>query len=188
MQRAEDGALQYVVLNVVNWTRMGKGFVVGGSYTTTPGQTNSLQLQASTNTGTDAVGYYNGQMLARSNGDGTGAYAGQVAGALINWDPASTDTGQAVWNGLVVADADIKFPFPLIDPETGDPYVIPGNIRVAAPTSGWELRTQFMYGPKNPTTDVTIVATAISTYLAAKSGSLSQCMNSSNAYENILFY
>lgn len=184
MLRAENGALLYSVQNVVNWVKQGTAFYIGGSFITIPGQP-SQQLQASTNT---TLGYYNGQMLATSAGDGTGLFAGQVAGALINFDPASTDTGQAVWNSFVIADPDIKFPFPLVNPVDGVPYVFPGILLIATPVTGWILREQFMYGPGTPATDVTIVQTAITTYLAAKSGTQSQCMNSSNAYETVLAY
>lgn len=57
-------------------------------------------------------------------GDGTGASAGQVAGALINFDPASTDTGQKVWNDELSIIT--NYPMPLKDPTTGSPFVYKG--------------------------------------------------------------
>lgn len=169
-----DGALQYQVFNVVNWVNQGRSFAVGGSFTTTAG-TPSSQLLASNNL---VLGYYNGQMLARAVGDGTGRFAGLTAGALVNWDVTSTDTGQAVWNGFIIADADIKYPLPI-----GTTY--PGTILVAVPLGGWTMRQQFMYGGGTPATDIAVVKTAVDAFNKCVP---SVMQNPSNTSETIFNY
>src|SRR6516225_5541850 len=121
MELPVNAAVLYTVQNVVPWTKQGTSFLVGGGFTTVSGQP-SQQLLPTTNT---TVGYFNGQMLARAAGDGSGDFAGLTAGALVNFDPTSSDSGQAVWNGFVICDLGLKFPLPILDPVTGDPFVYP---------------------------------------------------------------
>lgn len=176
MQFVQNANAGFTVQNVICWTKQGSSFIVGGSFSTVNGIP-SQQLQASTNT---TLGYFNGQMLANSVGNGTGIYAGQVAGALINFDPASDDDGQAVWNGLIIADAGFIVPLAINTTYTG-------SIQVAAPNSGWTMREQFLYASGTPATDVSIVNTAIT----STSGILctrSQTMNSSNSTEVVFSY
>lgn len=173
-----DGSVLFTVSNVELWTKQGTSVRVGGGFTTTVGQP-SLQLLPSTNT---VLGYYNGQMLARAAGDGTGIYAGLTAGALVNFDPASTDTGQVVWNGWVICDAGLKQPLPI-----NTTYVGPGTLEVATQLQGWVLRQQFLYAGGTPATDVAVVETAV-TATAGINVSQFQCMNSSNAYETVFGY
>lgn len=177
-----NAALYGSVFNPEIWTKQGTAFIVGGAFTTVSGIP-SQQLQASLNL---TEGYFNGCMLANSAGNGSGRYAGQVVGALINFDPSSTDTGQAVWNGLVICDAGLKFPLPLLD-LSGSPYVFNGTIQVASPLQGWVLREQYLYGPGTPSTDVALVNTAVTTTSAVKTFR-SQMMNSSGGYEVIFAY
>lgn len=176
MQRPIDGAVLYAVANVECWTKQGTAFVVGGSFTTTSGVP-SQQLLPSLN---PVLGYFNGQMLATAAGDGTGPFAGLTAGANINFDPLSTDTGQAKWNGKVICDAALKFPLPI-----GTTY--DGTLLVATELQGWILRQQFLYASGTPATDTAIVNTAVTTTTGIKTVQ-SQCMNSSNAYETIFAY
>lgn len=171
-----NGALLYQVFNVENWVRQGSAFYVGGSFTTVSGKP-SQQLLASTNT---IMGYYNGQMLANAAGGGTGIYAGLTAGALVNFDPLSTDTGQAVWNGYVITDPSIKFPLPINT-------TYPGTLLVATPLQGWVLRQQFMYAGGTPAADIAAVETAVLGF-TKPAVIQSQTMNSSNSYEIIFAY
>lgn len=176
LNRPIDGDVLFTVANVEIWTKQGTAFVVGGSFTTTSGVP-SQQLLPSTNT---VMGYYNGQMLATAAGDGTGPFAGLTAGAQVNFDPLSTDTGQAVWNGNVICDMGLKFPLPI-----GATY--DGTLFVATPLQGWVLRQQFLYGSGTPASDTALVQTAVTSTVGVKTIQ-SQCMNSSNAYETIFAY
>ncbi len=163
------------VYNVVPWTKQGTAFVVGGSYTTVSGIP-SQQLLASTNT---TIGYFNGQMLARASGTTGAAPTTLTAGALVNFDPASTDTGQKVWIGWIICDPAMKFPLTVLT-------TYPGSIQVATPEQGWVIRQQYLYASGTPSTDAAIVQTAITTFGLANNQS--QVMNSSGAYEVIFSY
>lgn len=176
MQRPIDGSVLYAVANVVCWTKQGTAFTVGGSFTTTSGVP-SQELLPSTNT---VLGYYNGQMLATAVGNGTGPFAGLTAGANVNFDPLSDDTGQAVWNGKVICDPALKFPLAI-----GATY--DGTLNVATELQGWVLRQQYLYAGGTPASDVAAVNTAVKTTSTIKTVQ-SQCMNSSNAYETIFAY
>lgn len=182
-----DGASIYQVYNVELWTKQGTAFLVGGGFTTVSGQP-SQQLLASSNT---TMGYYNGQMLAYASGlvSGGGA-SGLTAGAVINFDPSSPsgDTGQKKWNGLIICDPAIKYPLPLITPNTASTPFIPLNtIQVASPLQGWVIRQQYLYAGGTPSTDGTIVNTAITSTVGIAVAQ-SQVMNSSNANEIIFAY
>lgn len=176
MLRPIDGNVLFNVFNVECWTKQGTAFVVGGSFTTTSGIP-SQQLLPSLNL---TQGYFNGQMLARAAGNGSGRFAGLTAGALINFDPTSSDTGQAVWNGYVICDPALKFALPV-----GVTY--DGTLLVATELQGWVLRQQYLYAGGTPATDVAAVNTAVTTTSGIKTVQ-SQCMNSSNAYETIFAY
>ncbi len=155
-----DGNLLYQAYNVVPWTKQGTAFEVGGGYTTTSGIP-SRQLLASTNT---TMGYYNGQMLAYASGvTSSSAPSGLTAGAQINLDPSSPsgDTGQKIWNGWIICDPFLKYPLPLIDPITSAAFVPLNTILCATKLQGWVIRQQFLYASGTPTTDVTIVNTAV---------------------------
>jgi hypothetical protein len=167
-----DGAVLYAVSNLDIWTKQGTSFLVGGSFTTVSG-TPSQQLLPSTNT---TVGYWNGQMLAYANGDGTGMYAGLTAGAQINWDVNSTDTGQAIWNGNIICDPALTQPFTI-----NTTYL--GTLQVATRNQNWVIRQQFLYGGGTPASDATAVAAAV-----ARFGSASQTMNPSGNLETVFAY
>ncbi len=126
-------------------------FVVGGSFTTVLNQP-SQELLPSTNT---TLGYFNGQMLAKAAGDGTGIYAGLTAGAFVNFDPASTDTGQAVWAGYVICDENLVNPLPI-----NTTYTL-GTVRVVGPKMGGVLRVAALYAGSTPALDTTVVKTAL---------------------------
>lgn len=176
-----DGALLYTVDNLTIWVGTpGRGVGVGGSFTTVSG-TPSQQLLASTNL---TLGYGNGQMLAWAAGNGSGRFAGLTAGALINFDPTSTDTGQAVWNRYIIVDPGLNLFLPLIDSETGDPFVYGGVLNCATNLRGWEIRRQFLYAGITPEADIDVVKTAVS----AAGCQQSQIMNSSGSYEVIFAY
>jgi len=153
------------VYNVNIWIKQGTAFVVGGGYTTTSGVP-SRQLLASTNL--QHYGYFNGQMLAYAAGNGSGGYAGLTAGAMVNFDPASSDTGQAVWNGFIICDPALKQALPFYIPGTSTPYVPYGSILVASPLQGWVIRQQFLYGGNTPALDATAVNTAVTTTSGVK--------------------
>jgi hypothetical protein len=155
-----DGNQLFYVANVVPYTKQGTSFIVGGGFTTTSGKP-SQQLLASTNT---TMGYYTGQMLAYANGDGSGMYAGLTAGAQVNWDPASSDTGQAVWNQFIINDAGLTQPLPLN-------VTYDGSLQCMTARQNWVVRQQFLYGPSTPAGDATIVQAAI-----AEAGIQSQSM------------
>jgi hypothetical protein len=186
-QPLDAEALSYAsVYNIVPWTKQGTAFLVGGSFTTISGQP-SLQLLASSNT---TQGYFNGQMLARASGVKADASpSGLTAGALINFSPTSPseDTGQIIWNGMVIIDPALKQPLPLLDPVTGDPFVYPGTIQVASQMQGWVIRQQYLYCSGTPATDAILVDTAVTTTTAVRTLQ-SQTMNSSNALETIFAY
>ncbi len=167
-----DGAVQYEVQNVLVFTKQGTSFLVGGSFTTVPGIP-SQQLLPSTNT---VLGYWNGQMLAYAAGDGSGLYAGLTAGAQVNWDVNSTDTGQQIWNSYIIADPALTQPLAV-----GTTY--PGTIQCATAHQNWVIRQQFLYGGGTPATDATAVASAVSRF-----GVASQAMNSSNSDEIVFAY
>jgi hypothetical protein len=132
---------------------------VSGSFVTVPDKV-SGQLLPSTNA---VLGYGNGQMLARAKGDGTGDYAGLTEGALINWDPNSTDTGQAVWNGYIIADLSFATESDGVTPAGYLPIktTTTAIVGVATPRARWQILQQYLYGPGTPDTDATIVNTAI---------------------------
>jgi hypothetical protein len=119
-------------------------------------------------------------MLATAAGDGTGEFADLTEGALVNFDPLSTDTGQAKWNGYIICDPGLKQPL-----EIGETY--DGTLLVATPLQGWVIRQQFLYGSGTPATDTALVQTAVTSTTAVRTVQ-SQCMNSSNAYETIFAY
>jgi hypothetical protein len=167
-----DGAVQYEVLNVLPFTKQGTSFLVGGSFTTVSGIP-SQQLLASTNT---TLGYWNGQMLAYAAGDGTGDFAGLTAGAQVNWDVNSTDTGQQIWNGYIICDPALTAPFAINT-------TYPGTIQCATPHQNWVIRQQFLYGGGTPATDTVAVAAAVARFAAA-----SQTMNSSGSTEVVFAY
>ena len=173
MYQPVDAALLYTVANVECWTKQGTSFVVGGSFTTIPGIP-SQQLLPSTNT---VLGYYNGQMLAYAAGNGSGIYAGLTAGAQVNWDPNSSDTGQVVWNGFVICDPAMKFPLAINT-------TYPGTIQCATAKQNWVLRQQYLYGGGTPATNVAAVQTAVVAYGVVQS----QAMNSSGGYEVVFAY
>ncbi len=149
-----DGVQLYAVDNLINWTLQGTSFSVGGSFVTTSGVP-SAQLLPSTNT---TIGYYNGNMLAYAAGGGSGIYAGLTVGAIVNWDPNSSDTGQAIWNGMIIADPSLTQPFAI-----NTTYA--GTINVATAHQHWKIIQHFCYGGGTPSTD----ATAVQTALTAKS-------------------
>jgi len=185
MQYPIDGnRLSYAnTQNVILWTKQGTSIIIGGGFTTVSGNP-SQQLLPSLNL---TLGYFNGQMLANAVGDGTGRFANLTAGALINFDPASTDTGQAVWNGMIICDLGLKNPLPLLDPVTNQPFVYSGTIQVATQLQGWVIRQQYLYGSGTPATDIALVNTAIKT----TSGVLTkqfQAENSSNSSEILFAY
>lgn len=174
--QALDGELLFTVSNVVPFTKQGTAFVVGGSFVTTPGIVPSQELQPSTNT---VLGYFNGQMLAYSAGDGAGIYAGQTAGALINFDPASSDTGQAVWNKLIIVDCGLVTPL-LIN------TTFVGTVQVAGPNQNWVIRTQFLYAGSTPALDVAVVQTALTS--AGVSRSRQETPAGTGATEQVFAY
>lgn len=176
MELPIDGTVLYTVSNVTLWTKQGTSFIAGGNFTTTSGVP-SQQLLPSTNT---VLGYFNGQMLARAAGDGSGGFAGLTAGALVNFDPASSDTGQAKWNGFVICDAGLKAPLTI-----GTTF--PGSVQIATPLQGWVLRQQYLYAGGTPATDTTVVNTAVTTTVGVTCVQ-SQTMNSSGSTETIFSY
>lgn len=177
MYQIVNGASLYTVANDVVWVKQGENAAkVGGGFTTVPG-TPSVQLLPSTNT---VLGYYNGQMLAYAAGNGTGIYAGLTAGALVNFDPASSDTGQAVWNGFIIADNGLKAPLPINT-------TYPGTIQIAIANGGWTIRQQFLYAGGTPATDVAVVQTAVAARPTVQQFSCSNAANGS-AYETVFTY
>lgn len=175
MEYPINGEVLNTTYNIQPWVKQGSGAVIGGGFTTVAGVP-SNQLLASTNTN---LGYGNGQMLAYAAGDGTGAYAGLTAGALVNFDPASTDTGQKVWNGFIICDAGLHGTLPI-------GATLNGTLLVAIPTSGWIIRTQFLYAGGTPATDTAVVLTAIQGY--AGKCVLYQISNESGANEVVFSY
>jgi hypothetical protein len=166
----------YQEQNINNWILRGSALSIGGNLANASG----LQLGI----GTNAVqGYGNGQMLATAAGNGTGNYAGLVAGTLVNWDPASTDTGQKVWNYKVISDPSIKL---FLQPKT----TYPGTLLCAAPkmAPGWILLAQYLYGPGTAATDASIVATALAAAATANVVTLGQVMAPNNSYVQTVAY
>ena len=149
-----DGALLYTTLNTVIWTKEGTSLRIGGSFPIVSG-TPAITLAESTNT---TLGYFNGNMLAVASGVKADTTAsGLTAGALYNFDPASVDTGQKYWNGMIICT-----PF-LVEPlAVGATYA--GTLQVAQPQSGWQIMQQFLYASGTPATDTTIVANALANY------------------------
>lgn len=147
-----NGSTLFSAVNVLPYVNQGKSFIVSGSYTTTPGVPSS-QLLPSTNT---TQGYFNGQMLAYAAGDGTGIYAGLTAGAMVNFDPASSDTGQKVWNTYVICDAGMQN---ALDINT----TYAGSLQCASAKNNWTMRPQFFYAGSTPALDQTVVMTALQT-------------------------
>lgn len=167
-----NGSVLYDVQTLLIFTKQGTSFLVGGDFTTVSGVP-SQQLLASTNT---TLGYYNGQMLAYAAGDGTGDFAGLTAGAMVNWDVNSTDTGQQIWNGYIICDPALTQPFAINT-------TYPGTIQCATPHQNWVIRQQFLYGGGTPSSDATAVAAAVSRF-----GVASQTMNSSLGLEVVFAY
>lgn len=186
MQLPINGDPVYKVNNIVIWTHQGKTFVVGGSFPVVAG-TPSRRLGFSTNT---TQGYGNGQMLATATGLlANGSPSTLTPGVIYNLDPASTDTGQAQWNGMIIADPSLhKFL------NVGTTYQ--GTLQVAAPEKDWEIRQQFLYASGTKDTDQAIVKTALQAYENFTSTALNkkgtivynQIQNSSNGYETIFSY
>lgn len=175
MQYAVNGLVVNNTYNVQPWVKQGTTFSAGGGFTTTAGIP-SQQLLASTNT---LLGYGNGQMLAYAKGDGTGAYANLTEGALVNFDPASSDTGQKVWNGFIICDAGLHVNLPINT-------TLNGSLQVATPKQGWVIRQQFLYAGGTPATDVSVVATAVTGF--AGGCSQFQISNQSGSNEVVFAY
>ena len=169
-----QGNVLYREQNINNWIQLGAALNIGGGLPNSSG----LQLGVGTNT---MQGYGNGQMLAVAAGNGTGAYAGLVAGSLVNWDPSSTDTGQKVWNYMVICDRSIKMFLPPLT-------TYPGLISVAAPHMQWILLAQYLYGPGTAATDAAIVATALAAAAKANIATLGQSMTPNGNYVTIVAY
>jgi len=169
-----DGALVYNVSNVVIFTKQGTSFIAGGSFLTIPGQP-SQQLLPSTN---KVLGYFNGQMLATANGDGKDDYAGLTAGALVNFDPNSSDTGQKEWNTFIICDGGLTQPLPI-----GATYS--GTVQVATAHQGWVIRQQYLYASGTPETDAVAVNTAVSNTVGTIQSAIT---NSSNTTEIVFTY
>lgn len=167
-----NGGSLYTVNNRLIWVRQGGEFIVGGLFTTTPG-TPSQQLLPSTNT---LQGYDVGQMLAYANGDGTGIYSNLTPGGIVNFDPSSTDSGQVLWNLMVIVDPALIAP---LDLNT----TFPGTLQVATAKQNWTLRQQFLYAGGTPQTDVLAVAAALAPW-----ATFSSEMNPSGNYETIFAY
>jgi hypothetical protein len=176
MQMPVDGYVVQTTLQPIIWANQGRGTTIGSSFTTVSGQP-SFQLQSSTNT---VLGYFSGQMLAYSNGNGTGAFAGQTAGALINFDPASTDTGQAVWNGMVIADAGLHQALPI-----GYTYPIGATVIASVPNANWSLYVQALYAGGTPATDAAVVRTALNSFAR---GSYAQVMLPNRTFSTVFNY
>ncbi len=74
------------------------------------------------------------------------------AGAIVQFDPNSTDAGQKVWNGMVVVDQGLTLsPALFSGATTAQTYA--GAVDVSVPRTAWMLRKQFMYAGTNPVTD-----------------------------------
>ena len=170
----QQGNLLYMEQNINNWIQLGTSLNIGGGYSVASG----MNLGIGTN---KTLGYGNGQMLAVAAGNGTGAYAGLVTGSLVNWDPASTDTGQKIWNYMVITDRGMKT---FLAPQT----TYGGSIQCAAPKMQWILAAQFLYGPGTPTTDAAIVATALKAAATANVITIGQVMCASGSYVQTIAY
>lgn len=180
MQLPLDGALIYSVINIVPWTKQGTAYVIGGSFPIVSG-TPSRTLMPSTNT---TQGYGNGQMLATASGVTSGSTpSGLTAGGLYNVDASSTDTGQQVWNGMIICDPSLHLFLPINT--TYD-----GTIQVATPSQGWVIRQQFLYTAGTASTDATLVANQLASYVSNHNGPLAQgqVMNPSGSAETIFAY
>jgi hypothetical protein len=173
----EDGSVLFTAANVLPYVNQGESFIVGGGFSTTPGVP-SQQLLPSTNA---TLGYYNGQMLATAAGGGTGIYAGLTAGAMVNFDPASDDAGQAVWNGYIICDAGIQNPLAIHT-------TYAGTIQCAVPLAGWTIKQQFLYAGGTPATDVTVVNTAVTTSAYKVVRSQVELPSGSGAFEAVFKY
>lgn len=172
MYSPQNGTYLFDVIKRIIYTKQGTTFTCGGNFVTVSG-TPSQQLLASTN---QTLGYGNGQMLAYAAGNGTGIYAGLTAGALVNFDPDSTDTGQAVWNtGIICDDSLTGF---LDIEETYD-----GVVLYATAKQNWVIIQDFLYAGGTPTTDVAKVKTAIEGL-----GIQSQVMNQQNGVARAVIF
>ena len=134
----------------------GKEVSVNGDATTVTGLP-SNQLLPSTNT---VQGYFTGQMLATASGvKADSTPSGLIAGAMINFNPSSLDTGQQVWNGKIVNFDSTTLPMPLKNPD-GSPYVPPA-MNCSVPAGGWTIRQQYLYANSTPELDVDVVKAAL---------------------------
>lgn len=136
--------------------------------------TSGMKLGNPTN---NVLGYFNGCIITQANGDGTGAYAGLIAGAWYNWDSASTDTGQKEVNQLcILFDERLEQSiFPQTSIKPNDPNFI-GSVNYD-PTSTYTqylvslasniINPDFLYGPNNPATDKVAVQTLLATLASA---------------------
>lgn len=147
-----DGDVFITVSNVAPYENQGTQFWVNGAASYLTDGLVEVYLQASTNA---TKGYGNGCMLARSSGvKSDDSPSGQTAGAYINWDPASLDTGQKVWADAVIVDQSIVYTLaPLTTSQ------IP--LAIAIKGGKWTLNQSYLYGPGTPLTDATIVNTAV---------------------------
>ncbi len=136
---------------ITPWLVIGKGSLAGSTYPN-DGSGQSVQLAPFTSTAPSATraGYGNGCMLAYAKGDGTN---GLTKGQLVNFDPGSADTGQKVWNGMIIADQALY-------QYCGDGNTLQ-SVKIATKYSNWSFYTNFLYCSGNPTTDGTLVSTAL---------------------------
>ena len=99
------------------------------------------------------VGFQPGCMLAYL----ATATGGVAAGTVVQFDPLSTDTGQKVWNGMVIIDLGmVQFPALFAQTVAGATAVAQsytGVINVSTPKSAWMLRKQFLYCGTSPAVD-----------------------------------
>lgn len=185
MQYPIDAGTIYDVNNIVPWVKQGTSYIVGGSFAIVSGAP-AIKLAVSTNT---TLGYGNGQMLATASGVKSDTTAsGLTAGAIYNVDASSLDTGQQVWNGMIICDSDLH---QYLDVDT----TTLGTLQVATPETGWIIRQQYLYCSGTPATDATLVTNQLNNYATLASGtgakgtlSRSQVMNASGAYEYVFAY
>lgn len=157
--QAQNGAPVYVVINRQIYTKQGtSSFTVSGFNPIITGIP-STKLLPSTNT---VMGYFNGQMLARTSGvKADTTPSGLIAGGIINFDPASLDTGQKQWIKWVMNDGMLTEPLQLVDPYTAQPFSPNMFLSVATPGMGWQLMNNFLYASGTPETDIEIVKQAL---------------------------
>lgn len=176
MQFPIDAGTIYTVNNIVPWVKQGTSYVIGGSFSIVSGEP-ARKLEASTNT---TLGYGNGQMLATASGvDSSDAASGLTAGGIYNVDASSDDTGQQVWNGMIICDSALHLYLPITTSYAG-------TLQVAMPESGWVIRKQFLYTSGTPATDATLVTNQLTNYQTLASGTgakgtlaLAMCANPS---------